>query len=644
MAEIRTILHTDGGRMIIGEDPYSTFSRIFIDTYAFDLTTLTPSLNKQFQYQNLGNSSLSYFTYGSDSPYSNTGGSVLQPITQTYYQHQLGIMALQKQTITCYGPNYGSIGPFAPIGGFDTFHCTMDFVNYPLSRWQKLAANNSAVLLNGANYIATNSTGASYFNQYAGPTLTSTTPIDITTATPPNVNFSGLLSRIHWEDSANGVVWGVYHNSSQNPNFRSYYGNTYTSAWTLGQSHAGSGNNNSQIFFMGVDNANAVYWVETHDWALGTPYHVYKCTPNTAAYANSYPLIANAVPFRANASSNTHAWRRNYPSNIRRDSSNVNRYVFYSSHYDNGTAANTVGDVNANLAPLRFTFDVNAGNVYYDQCNVAYPGSNGYASYAQAMINVYATYTDITYNGNPWTMKPYQFVSNGNNYITFWFCDTSAGSYNNTAAGTRWRNANTRTMMTYTMGQGQSDNVLTFHSSYTFPTLFDIPWNYMPINPANTGPYSNSTLMVVPSTGKTGFMKWNDANGWSTAAVYPVESRGIGIDSTNRMWIISMEKNNGVIHILSNTIPVNVSVVLANTGPLTYTGNVISTYALVNAYNYGGDRVAANVTLSINGSTMLIANNSGKQYTLTTSNTVDTTVALTISGGGLNNMFATISV
>ena len=635
MAEIRIITNNEN-RLIIGEDPYSSFNRLFIDGYAFDLTTLTPSLNKQFNWQTAGNQSTSVFQYGADSSVGQYG--TLLPTAMNTTQNQLSLMYLQKQTISCYGPGFGTgfggtATPTSPIGWCDTFHSTLDFLNYPLSKFQRLSANNCAVLQQPF-YNNYNGTGTRYYSQYFGSSIQ-----DITVNGPQQSQVNLSLTRIHWEDSANGYIWGVDVSSTYQPYVRSIYG--YAAASQTGYNH--TSNNNSQLFFMGVDNANAVYFLETHDWAPGTPYHIYKYTPNTAAASNSYPQIANALPYRANASANTIAWRRNYPSNIRRDSSNVNRYVFYSSHYDNAIAANTVGDVNSNLAPLRFTFDVANGNVYFDQCNVAYPGSNGYANYAQAMANT-PGYLDTVYNNNPYMMKPYQWISNGNNYITFWFVDSSAGYYTSSGSSGRWKNSNTRTMITYTMPTGQSDNLLTFHSTYTFNTLFDIPWNYMPINQASTGAYSNSTLMVVPATGKTNFLKWNDANGWSLAATYPVEARGCGIDSTGRLWIQSMEKNSGVLHMLSNTIPVNVSVVLANTGPLTYTGNTISTYALVNAWNYAGDRVASNVTLTINGSTMLIANNSGKTYTLTTSNTVDTAVSLTISGGGLNNMYATISV
>jgi hypothetical protein len=109
------------------------------------------------------------------------------------------------------------------------------------------------------------------------------------------------------------------------------------------------------------------------------------------------------------------------------------------------------------------------------------------------------------------------------------------------------------------------------------------------------------------------------------------------------MWGYAMDKNNGNIHIVTPTLPVNVSVVMAATN-FTYTGTTIGTTATVNAYDWAGNRLAANVQLTIDGSTMLFATNSSKSYTVGTSSSGDTSVALNITGGGINNIYAAISV
>jgi hypothetical protein len=238
--------------------------------------------------------------------------------------------------------------------------------------------------------------------------------------------------------------------------------------------------------------------------------------------------------------------------------------------------------------------------------------------------------------------KPHQFISNGNTYITFFMADQFATG-NNTVQGNqvgsqRWNTPARRTVLTFQAHTGVNDQQLSYHSSFTFPTWADIPKNYMPIN-------ANGTLMIVPQSGKTSFLRWIDTanTGWNVSGTYNTEFRSLGLDSTNRIWGVAMDKNNGNIHIIANTIPVNVAVVMANTN-FTYTGATLNTTAAVNAYDYSGNRLTANVTLTIDGGTMTFAQNGSRSFTMTTSNTADTVVNLNISGGGLNNIYAAISV
>jgi hypothetical protein len=177
-----------------------------------------------------------------------------------------------------------------------------------------------------------------------------------------------------------------------------------------------------------------------------------------------------------------------------------------------------------------------------------------------------------------------------------------------------------------------NDSYLTYHSAYTFSSLADIPKNFMPIN-------ANNTLMAVVSYGKTSFLAWNNNSGWSSSGTYNQEFRMLGMDSTNRIWGYAMDKNNGSIHVVTPSLSVNVSVVMAATN-YTYSGTTINTSAAINAYDYTGTRIAANVSLTIDGSTMTFASNGLKTLNVLTSTSADTTVALNIYGGGVNNIYA----
>jgi hypothetical protein len=238
-------------------------------------------------------------------------------------------------------------------------------------------------------------------------------------------------------------------------------------------------------------------------------------------------------------------------------------------------------------------------------------------------------------------IKPHQLTNNGNTYLTYWLVDqmaaptgvlTSPQSTAYTSNGQiRWGTTAQRTMVTYQVSSSNTSN-LTYHSSYTFPTLNDIPKNFMPINESHT-------LMAVISYAKTSFLAWNNTSGWASSGTYNQEFRMLGMDSTNRIWGYAMDKDNGSIHVVTPSLSVNVAVQMAAAN-YTYTGTTINTSATINAYDYTGTRIAANVSLTIDGSTMVFASNGLRTLNVLTSTSADTTVNLNIYGGGVNNIYA----
>jgi hypothetical protein len=696
MPEIRQI-QTQERKIAVVEDPNSTFSRIFIEQTAYDLSTLTPYWTKVWHY-NFGGSQIScagnaalggtsWTQYWSQCfgpgqgnmrrgypagqgtgqwPWAvGTGqgyfadGNIQFPVTDDGF-FRPGIMHLQKGTISCYAAGDGNSNTITGSGGarnymnfqLDTFHQSLDFYNYPALKSKKLDNNNVLMLLPGDRGIALGS------GQYAGnaPWINGNdawflygsdiTANDASYSTIAGWNgyttSSGFNtaagSTILYEDSANSVIWTVSNGNSCKPfvtRITNYQTTTPTIApfpfWNSlnGAERASTGNINYRLFFVGVDISNTTYWLHSNDGIGGNPWSIYKCTPTQPVVNNPTVVFNNVSANSGVTTGNTYV--RTSPSNIRRDVSN-GRYVFYSSHFD----------TNFNLQPIRFIFYPSTGNVDYHACQMVFPATptpNVWATYSQ--IPNFGNGVDSANNSNPWMLRPMQFTSNGNNYITFWFADQAAGvlqiSGSYPSQGTnRWSARNQRALLTFTMPSGNTDNVLTYHSTYFFPTTFDIPKNFMPLD-------ANGTTMIVPSTYKTSFFRWNDTSGWFVGTVYQTEFRSMGIDSTGRIWGYAMDKNNGALHIIDRNIPVNVAVVLANTN-FTYTGTPLAPTANVNAYDFFGNRLTANVTLTIDGGTMVFATNSSKTLSLQTSNTTDTVVNLTINGGGVNNIYAAISV
>jgi len=217
--------------------------------------------------------------------------------------------------------------------------------------------------------------------------------------------------------------------------------------------------------------------------------------------------------------------------------------------------------------------------------------------------------------------------------MTFWLVDRSAAF---SSGPSRWSTAAKRTMMTYTIGAGTGDDVLTYHSKFTFSGVNDMPRGLMPMNDAGT-------QMAVPVVGALRFFTFNTTTGWELTSTYPTEFRMIGLDQANRLYGSTREKGHHTIHVITPTLPITLTVALANTDYV-FTGNAISTSANVNAFNSSGSRVAANVTLTIDGSGMIFTSSNSKTVTLTTSNSTNSQVAITISGGGLNNIIASVDI
>ena len=190
--------------------------------------------------------------------------------------------------------------------------------------------------------------------------------------------------------------------------------------------------------------------------------------------------------------------------------------------------------------------------------------------------------------------------------------------------------------MTYTIGSGTGDDTLTYHSSYTFPTVNDIPRDFLPIN-------SEGTQVAVPVTLQMRFFSFNTSTGWSPTGTYPYEFRTIGLDQTNRIWGISKEKGNNTLHMITPTLPITINVVMASIS-YTFTGSNISTSCTVDAYGADGLRLAAAINLAIDGGSMIFASTGTKNIVVNTSASATTTVNLTITGGGINNIIASIDI
>jgi len=504
-----------------------------------------------------------------------------------------GPMVLSKGTDQSWG---NGDSQHYDIGFIDTRWRSMDFPNFPVRKGWKTAGGKSYYSIPGRTTI---NSSDNYNNIHV-------VADDATLGTSyQSGNYEGAPSQFIFEDVSNNRMWG-FHSS------RPEYDRVVT--WTGYEAGTPSGvtrpldMQNYRFFFMGRDDAGFLFFVAVEHGGFSR-YNIYKLNASSTA---STTVISNSY---RNYNTN---YMRSYPSNIRRDS--ATRRVFYSSHFEGTYVA---------LSPVRYVWNPADGSIAAANCTMTYSGAETYATHAAA----YTTEGADGYQRNSWRMQPWQFTVGGTNYITFWLVDKSAAFG---SGASRWSSAAKRTMMTYSIGSGTGDDVLTFHSKVTFSSVNDIPRGLMPMNDAGT-------QMAVPITGSLKFYTFNSTDGWVATGTYPTEFRMIGLDQTNRLWGSSREKGYHTIHAITPTLPITISVLMANTSYV-YTGNSISTTANVNAYNSNGERVAANVSLSIDGNGMIFTASNSKNTTVTTSNSTNTQISITISGGGLNNIIASVDI
>lgn len=556
------------------EDANPNKNRIFINGQTFDETTLAP-----YWMQNW------HFTYADAFTYISNNT-------------QWGSMILSKGTIQCYAT--GDTTSFA-ANTQDTYHASLDTTNYPAKKlWRTAAGKHFYAIPYGDS--GNNSSDASLFNHHL------IYNDDVLTGATYSSTWAAYAAQYVYEDVTNNKMWGLLPNQINNQRLVSW--TSYDSGITsYTRVHEQGG---YSLFFMGVDNSGWPYicLVGTGSSTINTVYNyhqIYKINPVSGAKTQ---LITDSWR------SLTETYRRAFPSNIRR--ATADRRVFYSSHHD----------VNNIFAPIRYVFDAAAGTVTATNCTMIYPGTDTYATHAEK----YTLEGASTNNFSTYFMKGYQFTVSGINYITFWICDMAStlGS-----SASRFNTDKKRTMLTFTIGSGTGDDVLTYHSKITFPGVNALPRNFMPINEAGTH-------VVVPVAGACKFYTFNASTGWEQTATYGAEFRQLGLDSSNRLWGTSTETGFNTIHTITPSTPVTVSVVLASPS-YTYTGTNIATTAVVNAYDSNGVRVVASINLTIEGSTMLFTSNSTKNLTVSTSSSADTTVSLTINGGGVNNIVASVN-
>jgi hypothetical protein len=187
-----------------------------------------------------------------------------------------------------------------------------------------------------------------------------------------------------------------------------------------------------------------------------------------------------------------------------------------------------------------------------------------------------------------------------------------------------------RTFVTFSINP-TDPTVLTYHSHVAVPST---PKNIIWLN-------DNRTLLGIITHNSFYTYNFNPTTGWTQTAVLPNQFWEVGKDSLGRIW--ALERNvTGFfnIHLVTLNVPINITVT-SPASTFNYTGSPINSQLTVNAYSPTGERITADIKLVIDGGSMTFAG-ANLTTTVTTSTVEDTTVPITITGGGISNIVASV--
>lgn len=220
------------------------------------------------------------------------------------------------------------------------------------------------------------------------------------------------------------------------------------------------------------------------------------------------------------------------------------------------------------------------------------------------------------------------FVSGGTRYVTFMYLESRSSRLDGAA--------NLRTWVTYSVAAADP-KALTHHSTVTIPkTPRDIVW----LNDAHTmfGVFTHGTFLVYT---------FSAGGGWALATTIAENVYSCGRDSLDRIWYITKSTKyaggtHPLLNLLTPSLPVTVTLVPASTS-YTYAGSNVASSVAVSALNPSGNRLATDIKLVIEGSSMTFTDGTTVK-TVTTLTSGDLTVGTLITGAGYNNMSASVSI
>ncbi len=203
-----------------------------------------------------------------------------------------------------------------------------------------------------------------------------------------------------------------------------------------------------------------------------------------------------------------------FPSNLLQISSDAK--IFYSSHWN----------ASGVLAPRVIQWNHQGDSFSVKVCSLTYPGATSYSDYGAPPTN--SNFTSST--NSVWWIKPHVFSagSAATRFVTFCTLEKCIQNF----PTERWAASQTqRNWVTYLIDPTSPD-ILTYHSHISWPTTWEFPRSWVPVNQLGTE-------LLVMQNGKTVLLRFDLDNGWEIVNTQSIDARSYGIDSYGKIYLIS---------------------------------------------------------------------------------------------------------
>jgi hypothetical protein len=600
MAKIKTMRQAENMSPLI-EDPIPGANLVYILRDAHDKNTLSPYFDKGLITDTTG---IDIGEFGASTGFQpnpanafNRGGR-LQLTGETV--HVTGYLNAQQGA--AHHSNNLDLSPFVSMDPNNRFRNTRHWSN-----------GTTGEVLSTHNYYD-GATWRTYYIRWLNSNLSSTNLIDVIPT-----------ARTYWGDELN--VYPIYLNPStgnivaltykpvsdytNTPTQGSRLTNVFTpGSLTYAETTATNGYS-AQYVGVGSTGQAIILWN-----AIGNDYTQIIYRYNDSANTSTTLYTFNASPSAGGTSAGGNRGtsygntQSKYASSTFTTESEPTIKKFYIPYLDS----------NGNYHPLYFTWNT-ATDVFTRTTAITVNwGADNTQSTFWAPDTVGGGNQSVNYGWHRgWYNETFEY--SGTRYLTFMQLH-GAGTYFD-------QQPKMRTFVTFSIDTA-TPTTLTYHSSVEIPAT---PKNIVWLNDARTvmGIFTFSNFYVYSFNGTT----------WALIGTWNNQFVAVGRDDLGRVWAHdSGQFGWGALHLITLNVPTTISVVAPQL-TYNYTGTDISSSLTVNAYNQSGQRIVANVKLVIDGGNMTFSGNN-LTTTVTTSSSVNTTVSVTITGGGISNIVASV--